>query len=115
MRVSNLTAPRVKFVTYLQPHRIAKSGDVFSTLTGAKMPKTTEKEPKSFEAATAELDALVEKMEAGQLPLEESLAAYQRGTELLRYCERILADAEQRIQVLTPAADGSASLKDLAE
>ena len=79
------------------------------------MPKSIEKEPKSFEAATAELDALVEKMEAGQLPLEESLAAYQRGTELLRYCERVLADAEQRIQVLTPAADGTATLKDLPE
>jgi exodeoxyribonuclease VII small subunit len=54
-------------------------------------------------------------MEAGQLPLEESLVAYQRGTELLRYCERVLADAEQRIQVLTSAADGTTSLKDLAE
>ena len=64
----------------------------------------------------AELDVLVEKMEAGQLPLEESLAAYQRGTELLRFCERVLADAEQRIQVLAPAADGSgATLREFDE
>ena len=80
------------------------------------MPKNTEKEPKSFEVAMAELDLLVEKMEAGQLPLEESLTAYQRGTELLRYCEKVLADAEQRIQVLTPSSDGSpAALRDFDE
>ncbi len=79
------------------------------------MPKTTEKEPKNFESAMAELDVLVEKMEAGQLPLEESLAAYQRGSELLRYCEKVLADAEQRIQVLAPTADGSGTLKDFEE
>lgn len=80
------------------------------------MPKTVEKEPKNFEAAMAELDALVEKMEAGQLPLEESLAAYQRGTELLKYCEKVLGDAEQRIQQLAPAANGEAAkLEDFSE
>jgi exodeoxyribonuclease VII small subunit len=79
------------------------------------MPKTNEKEPKNFESAMAELDVLVEKMEAGQLPLEESLAAYQRGTELLRYCEKVLADAEQRIQVLAPTPDGTGTLKDFEE
>ena len=57
-------------------------------------------EPKNFEAAMAELDLLVEKMENGELPLEESLTAYQRGAVLLKYCERVLADAQQRIQVL---------------
>ncbi|MBL8513651.1 MAG: exodeoxyribonuclease VII small subunit [Betaproteobacteria bacterium] len=54
----------------------------------------------SFEAAMAELEALVEKMENGQLPLEASLTAYQRGTELLKYCETVLKDAEQKIKVL---------------
>jgi exodeoxyribonuclease VII small subunit len=82
--------------------------------TTTPMPKTVEKEPKNFEAAIAELDALVEKMDAGQLPLEESLEAYQRGTTLLRYCEKLLADAEQRIQVLAPGTgDAPASLRDL--
>ncbi|HEX4858395.1 MAG TPA: exodeoxyribonuclease VII small subunit [Usitatibacteraceae bacterium] len=64
--------------------------------------------PANFEAAMAELDALVEKMESGELPLEESLKAYQRGAELLKFCESLLKDAEQRIQVL----DGD-TLKDL--
>ncbi len=56
--------------------------------------------PNSFESAMAELEDLVEKMENGQLPLEASLTAYQRGTELLKYCETVLKDAEQKIKVL---------------
>lgn len=56
--------------------------------------------PKNFEAALAELDQLVEKMENGQLPLEESLSAYQRGTELLKFCDVVLKEAEQKIKVL---------------
>lgn len=56
--------------------------------------------PKSFESALGELETLVQTMEAGKLNLEESLAAYQRGTELLKYCQSALAAAEQRIQVL---------------
>ena len=64
------------------------------------MSKTSKPTPKNFEAALAELDLLVEKMESGQLPLEESLTAYQRGTELLKYCEGVLKDAEQKIRVL---------------
>lgn len=60
--------------------------------------------PASFEAAMAELDRLVEQMEGGQLPLEASLSAYQRGTELLKYCESVLKDAEQKIKVLDDGA-----------
>jgi len=80
------------------------------------MPKLDEKTPKNFESAMAELDQLVEKMEAGQLPLEESIAAYQRGAMLLKFCEARLADAEARIQVLAPAANGDpAKLEDFTE
>ena len=73
-------------------------------------PSAPASEPKNFEAALAELDQLVEKMESGQLPLEESLSSYQRGTELLKFCEGVLKDAEQKIKVL----DGG-ELKDLAQ
>ena len=64
------------------------------------MPKISPPPPKNFEAALAELDLLVEKMESGQLPLDQSLTAYQRGTELLKFCESMLKDAEQKIKVL---------------
>ena len=57
-------------------------------------------EPANFEAALAELEALVERMDTGQLPLEASLEAYQRGISLLKYCEKVLSAAEQRVKVL---------------
>jgi exodeoxyribonuclease VII small subunit len=53
-----------------------------------------------FEKALEELEAIVARMEDGKLGLEESLAAYQRGTELLKYCESRLTDAQARIAIL---------------
>lgn len=57
-------------------------------------------DPPSFEQALAELEAIVARMEDGKLPLEESLAAYQRGAQLIRYCESKLTDAQARIAIL---------------
>jgi len=54
----------------------------------------------TFEKALEELEALVARMEDGKLPLEESLAAYQRGAELIKFCESKLADAQARIAIL---------------
>lgn len=56
--------------------------------------------PASFEAALAELEGIVATMEGGQLPLKESLAAYQRGAVLLQYCQAALKDAEMQVEVL---------------
>lgn len=53
-----------------------------------------------FEAALAELEQIVLHLEGGQLALEESIAAYRRGSELRANCQQLLSDAEQRIQVL---------------
>ena len=57
-------------------------------------------EPASFERALEELERLVARMEDGKLPLEESLAAYQRGSELVKFCESKLSAAQARIAVL---------------
>ncbi len=54
----------------------------------------------SFEAAVAELEQVVVDMESGKLSLEESLAAYQRGAELLAHCRARLDDAQQQVRVL---------------
>ena len=54
----------------------------------------------SFEKALEELEALVARMEDGKLPLEESLAAYQRGAQLIKFCESKLSDAQARIAIL---------------
>ncbi len=54
----------------------------------------------SFETALAELESIVERMEGGELPLKESLAAYKRGAELLQFCQAVLKDAQQEVLVL---------------
>ena len=54
----------------------------------------------TFEKALEELEGLVARMEDGKLPLEESLAAYQRGAELIKFCEGKLTDAQARIAIL---------------
>ncbi|PTD96026.1 exodeoxyribonuclease VII small subunit [Pseudothauera lacus] len=56
--------------------------------------------PKNFESAVAELETIVRDMEAGSLALEQALERYQRGTELLRYCQQTLSAAEARVRVL---------------
>ena len=60
----------------------------------------TAKDNISFEAAMSELEAIVQKMEAGGLTLEESLEAYTRGVELPKLCRRRLDAAQAKIQVL---------------
>lgn len=56
---------------------------------------------KDFEAALAELDTLVKKLEDGDLSLEQSLALYERGVQLSRFCHARLEEAERRIELLT--------------
>lgn len=53
-----------------------------------------------FEAAVAELEAIVASMEGGKLELEASIAAYRRGMALMQHCQAQLADAEQQIRIL---------------
>ena len=56
--------------------------------------------PASFEEAMAELAQLVTQMESGQLPLEASVAAYARGSELVKYCAAQLEKVEAQVKVL---------------
>ena len=55
---------------------------------------------KDFEAAIAELESIVKKLEDGDLPLEASLQLYERGVHLSRFCHSRLEDAERRIEIL---------------
>jgi len=63
----------------------------------------------TFEQALAELTRLVEKLESGKLPLEESIAAFEAGVKLSRRCEELLDEAEQRLQVLNDEPSASPS------
>jgi exodeoxyribonuclease VII small subunit len=56
--------------------------------------------PANFEEAMAELQQLVNQMEAGELALEESIAAYKRGSELVKYCVAQLDKVESQVKVL---------------
>ena len=72
------------------------------------MPKTPAKAPSpvaDFETALAQLETLVESMEGGEMTLEDSLGAYERGVGLYRRCQQALEDAELRVKLLSdPAA-----------
>jgi exodeoxyribonuclease VII small subunit len=61
----------------------------------------------SFEAAMAELEAVVRKLESGQVALEESIALYERGAALRAHCDARLRAAEERIEMIR-AAEGRA-------
>lgn len=60
---------------------------------------------KDFEAALAELEIIVKKLEEGDLSLEDSLQLYERGVHLSRFCHGRLEDAERRIEILNERGD----------
>ncbi len=62
----------------------------------------------SFEEALGQLETLVERMESGELSLEESLASFEQGIALTRRCQQALEQAEQKVKILTAnTADAS--------
>lgn len=56
--------------------------------------------PLSFESALRELETIVQAMESADAPIDESLAAYERGMTLLRHCQETLSAAERRLSIL---------------
>ncbi|MFL5105827.1 MAG: exodeoxyribonuclease VII small subunit [Xanthobacteraceae bacterium] len=60
----------------------------------------------TFEKALAELESIVQKLERGDVPLEESVAIYERGEVLKRRCEELLRHAEARVEKITLDASG---------
>jgi exodeoxyribonuclease VII small subunit len=68
-----------------------------------------------FEDALAELEGLVQRLEKGELPLEESLAAFERGIALVRTLAQRLADVEQRVEVLLKSEAGKLVLRPLED
>lgn len=80
------------------------------------MPKQKEKsENESFEKLFAELESVVAKLEAGDLSLDESLALFQRGTELAKKCAEMLDRAELRVKELVPQANDELEVEDFEE
>ncbi|MEL7535673.1 MAG: exodeoxyribonuclease VII small subunit [Pseudomonadota bacterium] len=65
----------------------------------AKTNQQTAAEP-TLDETLAELEALVEKMESGDLSLDEAMREFERGIELTRRCQKALSDAEQKVDIL---------------
>jgi exodeoxyribonuclease VII small subunit len=89
------------------PHQNA----TIPTLLTTHIPQTAMKKaaaPKSFEDALKRLETLTQAMQSSEMPLEDALAAYQEGNELVKYCQQKLAEVEQKLQVLD-----AGELKDL--
>lgn len=60
----------------------------------------------TFEQSMSTLESIVDQMEKGEMSLEESLAAFEKGVELTRHCQTSLKDAEQRVSVLVEKTSG---------
>lgn len=76
------------------------------------MPK--KKTTPSFEDALSELEQLVTRLERGDISLEESLEAFERGVNLTRLCQKSLQEAEQKVQVLIEK-NGTQTLESFAD
>lgn len=70
---------------------------------------------KDFESAIAELETIVKTLEEGDLALEKSLALFERGVQLSRFCHSTLAEAERRVELLTDRGEIKAAPPALAE
>jgi len=71
-------------------------------------PNSTDDDSPDFEASLEELEAIVERLEQGDLPLEEALRTFERGVALTRQCQGALAQAQQKVEILLaqPGAAG---------
>jgi exodeoxyribonuclease VII small subunit len=78
-------------------------------MTQPRIPGMTDTTPMKtlpFEKALAELEEIVRRLERGDVPLEDSIAIYERGEALKKHCELLLKKAEARIEKITVGPDG---------
>ena len=73
------------------------------------------KKDKRFEEALDELEKAVERLESGELSLEDSLAAFEDGVKLVRYCNQKLTEVEKKIELLVKDKEGKLQLRPLEE
>jgi exodeoxyribonuclease VII small subunit len=77
------------------------------TVKASSMADSDDLKEMTFESALRELEGIVQRLERGDVPLDESIALYARGEALRKQCQARLADAEARIQKLTVDASGA--------
>ena len=89
------------------PRGLADRGEARVASPRATVPDVAEVASLAFDQALAELQSVVQRLETGGLPLEESIAMYERGVALHEHCARLLTDAELRVQRLVEQAGGA--------
>ncbi len=72
----------------------------------------TAKKPVNLEKALADLEALVDELESGDLPLEKAMKKFEEGIKLTRSCQGALRDAEQKVEILLKSAGGEEALEE---
>jgi exodeoxyribonuclease VII small subunit len=70
---------------------------------------------KKFESALEELEQVVEQLESGELSLEDSLSAFEKGVGLVRFCNQKLNEVEKKIEMLVKDKEGKLQLKALTD
>lgn len=102
---SNVTLFKVVCISY-SLRRLGK---------GAPGIMNKDREKKKFEEALEELEKVVERLESGELSLEDSLAAFEQGVSLVRYCNQRLNEVERKIELLVKDKEGKLQLKSLED
>ena len=67
--------------------------------------KKAKPEPPTFEASIAEVESIIERIESGEMGLEEQIEQYAKGADLLKRCREVLEKCEQRVEEITQALD----------
>ena len=74
-----------------------------------------DQEKKKFEEALEDLEKVVERLESGELSLEESLAAFEQGVRLVKHCNQKLTEVEKKIELLVKDKEGKLQLKSMEQ
>ena len=75
----------------------------------------TAKKSINLEKSLADLEALVEELESGDLPLDQAMKKFEEGIKLTRGCQAALKEAEQKVEILLKSAGGEAKLEEFDE
>jgi exodeoxyribonuclease VII small subunit len=70
---------------------------------------------KPFESALTELEQVVDRLESGELSLEEALAAFEKGVGLVKYCNQKLNEVEKKVEILIKDKEGKLQLQSFEE
>lgn len=71
-----------------------------------------EDKPLNLEKSLQDLEALIDELESGELPLEQAMQKFEQGIKLTRRCQAALKDAEQRVEILLKSAGGEEALEE---